>query len=182
MKSDKLHGLIIKRSNFSEADKLVTVFSLEKGKITLLAKGIRRIKSRRSPHLELFNQAEIQTSSGKNFDLVSEAKVINSFSSIKSSLELSGFSFYLSEIIDRILPEKVPHPEVYSDLLVCLKKISRLSKDRKMTENTVKEFVLRLLWELGYLPSGKTPKKSLTEFVESIVEHQISSKKFLDEV
>lgn len=181
MHSEKLQGIVLKRTNFSEADKLVTIFTPDKGKVTLLAKGVRRIKSRRSPHLELFNHVEVETHTGANFDLITEAKVANSFPKIKTSLELSGYAFYLAEVLDRILPDKQPHPAVFADLLVCLGQVN-FSNGRQAAENIVKEFVLRLLWELGYLPPGKSPPISLTEFVESVVERRIESKKFLEEI
>lgn len=180
--SERLLGVVLKRNNFSEADKIVTIFSLERGKLPFLAKGIRRIKSRRSPHLELFNHVELQIHPGKNFDLITEAKIINSFDNIKVDLELSGYSFYLAEILDRILPEKEPHPEVFADLLSCLESINKLKGERAEAEKVVKEFVLRLLWELGYLPSGQPPPISLTDFVETVVERRIESKKFLEEI
>jgi DNA repair protein RecO (recombination protein O) len=58
MRQQKFLGLVIKRANFSEADKLVTLFTREVGKATFVAKGVRRVKSRRSAHLELFNLVE----------------------------------------------------------------------------------------------------------------------------
>ena len=80
LNSSKIDGVILKRSNFGEADKLVTIFSKQQGKIKVLAKGIRRIKSKRAPHLELFNYTTLILHHGKSFDIVTEAKIINDFS------------------------------------------------------------------------------------------------------
>ncbi len=173
MRSYKVVGIILKRSNFSEADKLVTVFTKELGKIKVLAKGVRRINSRRAPHLELFNQVELVLHSGKTFDTITEARVINDYSSPKSDLKLSGYLFYLVEVIDKILPEHQPHPEIFTDLVSCFKSLK---------QDKIKIFVVELLWSLGYLPKGQYPKLGVTDYVESVVEKRIRSKKFLEEI
>ena len=55
MRSFKTEGIVIKRRNFNEADRIITVFSKRNGKINIKASGVRKITSRRSPHLELLN-------------------------------------------------------------------------------------------------------------------------------
>jgi len=56
--SYKTEAIVLKRVSFGEADRLVTVFSRNRGKLTLLAKGIRRLTSRKKGHLELFCQVD----------------------------------------------------------------------------------------------------------------------------
>lgn len=170
MRSEKLHGFVLKRSNFGEADKILTVFSVEKGKAKLVAKGIRKIKSRRAPHLELFNLVELVIHNGKTFNIVTEAKTI---STLKPDLKTTGYLFFVSEVLDKLLPEDQPHQEIYNSLVDILPTLS---------ENTVKKFVVEILWELGYLPRGDYPKLGVSTFVESIIEKPLKSKKFLEEI
>lgn len=177
MRSYKVEGIILSRSNFSEADKIITVFTRQLGKIKVLAKGIRRIKSRRAPHLELFNQVELVLHSGKTFDTITEAKVIDHLSPQKQQLKLSGYLFYLAEVLDKILPEHQPHPETYENLVLCQAKLVSASP-----ELTIKQFMVELLWSLGYLPKSEYPRAGVTTFVENIVEKRIKSKKFLEEI
>jgi len=173
VRSRKIEGIILKRSNFGEADKIVTIFTREEGKIKVLAKGIRRLKSHRAPHLELFNLVELVVSDGKTFSTVTEAKTIANHSILKSDLKITGFLFYLSEFLDKILPEHQPHPEVFAGLLASLPELS---------ESKVKTFIVESMWNLGYLPKGEYPRNGVTDFVESIVEKRINSKKFLNEI
>ena len=175
MSSYKLQGVVLKRSNFGETDKILTIFTKELGKIKALAKGVRKIKSHRAPHLELFNQVEIYVHHGQTFDLLTEAKTINNFSNLKSDLKLSGYLFYISEILDKILPENQPHEEVYISLLNCLRNLSD-------NEGKVKEFIVQLLWNLGYLSKDQFPRQGVTAAVEEIIEKPIKSKKFLAEI
>ena len=69
-KSYKADGIIVARKNFGETDKLVTIFTKQYGKKVVLAKGIRRITSRRAPHLELFSAVSLVLRSGKSFDYI----------------------------------------------------------------------------------------------------------------
>lgn len=213
-RSEKLHGVILKRSNFNESDKIITIFTKEYGKIRSLAKGVRKIKSRRAPHLELFNQVEIYIHHGQTFDLITEAATIENYSGLKKELKLSGYLFYISEILDRILPENQPHEEVYLALLSCVHDLlivilgsvatpespkpgtgaildavrwspdlTRMTEEKyKQAQDRVKQFIVQLLWNLGYLPHGQYPKQGITTFVEEIIEKPIKSKKFLEEI
>ena len=203
MLSSKVTAIVLKRANFSEADKLITLFTKERGKIKVVAKGLRRIKSRRAAHLELFNLTDLVLHAGKNFDLITEAKALNQFVNSKKNLEKTGYLFYLAEVLDRILPEEQPHPEVFGHLLDSLchaehschpELVSGSLADASSNklrdpdirqddmQKLVKNFVVELLWDLGYLPRGQYPKEGVTAFVESITEHKIRSKKFLEEL
>lgn len=178
MLSSKISAIVLKRSNFSEADKIITLFSKERGKIKVIAKGLRRIKSRRAPHLELFNLVDIILHKGKNFDLVTEAKSSQQYSLSKESLEKTGYLFYISEVLDQVMPEEQAHPEVFEMLLETLNKIGKSDEPQRL----VKEFVVQIVWNLGYLPKGEYPRDGVTDFVEQISERKIRSKKFLEEL
>lgn len=167
MLSFKLRAIILKRSNFGEADKFLTVFSLEKGKISLLAKGIRRIKSHRAPHLEPLNEVEIVT----HKNIITQAKIssLNTF-----NLQNLTFALYGAEILDKLLPENEPHEEIYE--------LFRNFLSEEIAENKVKEFSLKTLWLLGYLPPGQFPKIGINAFIEHLAERRIRSKKLIEEI
>lgn len=168
MLNSKLHAIVLKRANFSEADRLVTVFSREKGKITLVAKGVRRIKSRRAPHLEPFNEVEIVYRKR----IITEAK---SFSPKKFNLKSLGFALYGAEIVDKLLADEQPHEEVYELL-------KNLLSDTELDENKIKVFTTKVLWSLGFFPREKYPQEGINNFVEQVAEKRIRSKKFLEEI
>ncbi len=177
MKSSKLTGLILKRSNYQEADKILTVFSKEMGKVKLLAKGVRRIKSRRAPHLELFNLVELVVRQGHSLDIITEAKIINDFPGLKNDLKSTGYLFYIAEVLEKIMPEHQSHEDVYRLTVGSLKSLTT-----ENIQSVVKNFVVQLMWQLGYLPRGQYPENSVTNFVESIVERKIRSKRFIEQI
>lgn len=177
MRSYKTPGLILARKNFSEGDKILTLLTPNFGKIVVLAKGVRRINSHRAPHLELFNDVELVLHQGKTFDLITESRVISNFSDLRQDLKLVGYIYYVTEVLERLLPERQKHEAVYYNFQNFLKSLSLPN-----SENMVKEFVVQLLWELGYLPRGDYPQDGVTNFVESVIERKIKSRKFIDQI
>lgn len=175
----KLEGIVIKRTNFGEQDKLVVVFTREVGKITLKAPGVRKINSRRAACLELFNQVNLIISDHGKIPLISEATEVNRFPSFKKDLSSVGMAFYIVEIIDRLLPDRQAHEEIYDELLIVLK---TLDTGEEQAERLIKEFIVHQLWNLGFLPRGEYPKIGVTAFVEEVAEKSIKSRKFIDKI
>lgn len=183
MRQQKFLGLVIKRANFAEADKLVTLFTKELGKVTFVAKGVRRVKSRRSAHLELFNLVEVQAHQGRGFSQISEARSVNCFPIMKSSLKQSAYLFYLAEMLDKIMPEGQAFGKTFDLISGSLLKMESLGSIGEETiENAVKKLCFNVLWQLGYLPEGTFSEDGLTQFLEQVVEKPIRSKNFLQDI
>ncbi|MCL5020033.1 MAG: DNA repair protein RecO [Patescibacteria group bacterium] len=93
MRSFKAEGIIIKRKNFGEADRIITVLTRNQGKIQIKAAGVRKIQSRRSPHVELLNHSILFIYKGRgNLPVLTEAQTVNSFQDIKNDLTKTGFA------------------------------------------------------------------------------------------
>lgn len=177
----KTEGIIIKRINFGEADRIITIFTKHHGKIKAIAKGIRKIKSRRAPHLELFNQAILFLNQGKNFDLISQAQIINSFSNLRKDLKRVGLAFEVCELVDQLTREGQSQRQVFDFLVVCLNDLSHFNKER--AEEVVRTFELRLLESLGFLAKDRVLKNlNIERFVEEISERELKTKKFLSKI
>src|SRR3989344_5545458 len=96
----KTEGIILKRRNFGEADRILTVFSQSRGKISVLAKGVRRITSRRGGNVELLNRVQMFLHPGKNLLILTEAVALDTYPKIKEELTLSTYGFHLIELVD----------------------------------------------------------------------------------
>ena len=110
-------GIVLKHSNFGEADRILTILTPFKGKIKVVAKGVRRITSRRAGNVEPLNIVKIQLFQGKGMMILTEAITIQSFSKLKENLLLSAYSSHIMEIADRLLPEDQPNRPVYNLLI-----------------------------------------------------------------
>lgn|GEM_PF-1297730 len=183
-RTEKVCAVILKRLNVGESDKLITAFSSTRGKISFRAKGVRRINSRRSPHLEIFNEVSLELYLAGTMPILSEAQSKQVFASLRSKMEIVSLSYYLIEVIDRLVPENESYPRFYDrfvETLVKLDHLARESDDQGMAQKMIKQCVAELLWTLGYLPWGKLPAQGLTSFVEEVVEHRVQSRRFLED-
>lgn len=181
MRSYKTTGLIIKRINFSEADRILTVFTKEFGKIKVLAKGVRRITSRRGGNVELFNLTQITLHRGKNFDLLTEAQVINSFFNLRTDLNKIGLCYHLCEIIDGLCPEFQENYQIFDELIKLLNTLNQQSVISHW--EIINYFEIFLLRELGFWPKDKDlPVEKIDYLLEEILEKKLKSKSFLTKI
>ena len=114
MQSYKAHGIILKRSNLGEADRIVTIFSEEYGKIKFVAKGSRRIKSKLAGSIEPFYFTSFIISKGKSLDILTSASIKKIPIHDEKNLKLIKTASFFSELVDKMWPEKVPNTEIYS--------------------------------------------------------------------
>ena len=190
MRTYKTEGIIIKRINFGEADRILTIFTKHYGKIKAIAKGIRKIKSRRAPHLELFNQVVLFLNKGKNLDIITEAQLVNTFSYLRKDLRKIGLVFKACESVDQLTGEKQVQKEVFNllvayfnDLNLSAGKADHQSKTVRELLETVRTFEIELLQILGFLPKGKSLEKIETDrYIEKITEKKLKSRKFLSKL
>lgn len=169
MTSVTVEGIIIKRKSLGEADRVLTVFTKKFGKIKVLAKGVKRITSRRGPNVELFNQVQISIHQGKTFDILTEAQVLNTFPKLRKNLDLVGLAFHICEIVDGLCPEHQPHPKVYEMMLQVLKELDH---------GLVRSFEQNLLTELGYLPK-EHGELDTTLYIEKILEKRLKTRRII---
>lgn len=176
MRTYKTEGIIIKRRNFGEADRILTVFTKRFGKIQVKAVGVRRITSRRSPHVELLNLSVLTLHKGKSLPILTEAQTIEDFSSIKDNLTKVGFAYHLCELVDGLCPENQENRRAFFLLEDVL---DRLEKEDDIV-SAVHEFEIELLTTLGYYkPSWRFQSIDTTSFIESILERRLKSKRLL---
>jgi len=165
-------GVVLARRNFGEADRILILYTENFGKISLLAKGIRRPKSRKRGHVEVFNKIKFQAVHGRGLGLMTEAEVIEDFSEVRKSLRRISLAYYLMEVIGRITHEGEENIRVYNLLLDSLQKL----KSTKMLKKLRLDFITTLLITLGYWPRGK-PLFTPDEKLEEVIERQIYSER-----
>lgn len=176
LRSFKTEGIIIKRRNFGEADRILTVLTKRFGKIKVKAVGVRRITSRRSPHIELLNFSRLSLHKGHALPILTEAETIADFSSIKENLTKVGFAYHICELVDGLCPENQENRRAFFLLKDVL---SQLAEEEDIA-SVVHEFEIELLTILGYYkPSWKVHSVNTTVFIESILERRLKSKRLL---
>lgn len=147
----KVYGteaVVLRRMNLGEADRLLTLFSPDEGKIKAMAKGVRRPGSRKAGHLEPFTRAKLLLARGRDLDIITQAEAIDLYSDLQRDLVRLGYAAYVVELLDRFTVQEGESRSLY-DLLVAT--LSRLSAVRS-PDALVRYFELRLLDLVGYRP------------------------------
>lgn len=176
MRNYKIEGIIIKRRNFNEADRIVTVFTKQQGKIQVKALGVRKISSRRAGHIELLNHSLLSLYRGRNLPILTEAQTIENFSTVKKSLAKVGFAYHICELIDGLCPE---NQENRSAFFLLENTLRRLSKDDSIG-NLIAEFEAALLAHLGFYPRLRLGAALNTQsIIENILERKLKTKQLL---
>ena len=171
----KLHsysseGIVLARRNYGEADRILSVYTKNHGRISLIAKGIRRPKSRKRGHLEIFSYIRFQAATGRGLDLMTEAEVIDDFKEIRKNLKKVSLAYYFCEVVGKITHEGETNERLFDLILENLEKLKSETELKKLRL----DFILRLLILLGYWPTGK-PLLDIDNKLEEVIERQINS-------
>jgi len=178
MATYKTEGVILKRSNYGEADRILTIYTKHYGKIKAIAKGVRKITSRKGGNLELFNHCVLFLAKGRNLDIITEAQVINSFSRLGDDLEKVAAAFYLVELVDQLTAEEQVNRQVFDLLVETLDGLCAASYElRAITQS----FEVELLKLLGFW-SETLDRKDIKGYIEEIIEKELRSPEFQKEI
>lgn len=156
MQGIKVEGIILKRSNLGEADRILTVFTLQKGKISVLAKGVRRITSRRAGNVELLNRVSMYLHQAKTFLILTEATSLNTYQKLKEDLTLSTYAFHIIELVDKLTAENQENRILYEHLVNVLQRLSRNPR-----QILVRAFEAKILSNLGFLSFREDAEETL---------------------
>lgn len=124
MRNFRTEGIIIKRKDFGEADRILTVMTRDYGKLKIKATGVRKITSRRAAHIELLNHTVLHLYKGNTFSILTEAKMLDDFSAIKENFNKVGFAYHLCELVDGLCPENQENRNVFDLLQKTLSELS----------------------------------------------------------
>lgn len=157
-------GIIVKRSNFGEADRILTLITPFKGKIKTLAKGVRKITSRRGGSIELLNKVRAQIFQGKGMELLTEVESLETFPKLKSNLVLSTYASHIIELSERLLPEGQSNPQAYNLLATVLELLEASPR-----QVFIRAFEVKFLSVLGFWSmDGIEGRKEVKEVLEKL--------------
>lgn len=167
-------GLVLKRSNVGETDRVVVLLTPEKGKIACIAKGVRKLKSSRRATLEPGNIVKIYCVNTKSMPLLTQAELVEDTTAVRSSLISIRQLTQLLEVVDRLFVEEELDEHIFADVL----EIRSTVIDQQLSNGLVKKKLLHLIERMGFEPSeGKD--KSVLDIVASISERPMRSFEYL---
>ena len=145
----KTEGIVLKSMEYEEADKIVTIYTKDYGKITAIAKGVRKTKSKFGSSLEILTHSNFLIYKGRNIDIVSQTEILESFFSTSKEVIKFAFAVNCVEVVNRLTEEQ----EINIGLFNLLKEVLHYLKG----SNDPKLLTLSFKWQtisiLGYRPS-----------------------------
>jgi DNA repair protein RecO (recombination protein O) len=145
----KTKGIVIKEVNLGEADKIITIFSRRNGKMTAVARGARRPKSRIVAGTQLLCYSDFVLFKGKQMYTVNSSEVLEPFYEIRNNLTNLTYSAHIIDIVFDIIQEDQPATKV---LQLFLNTLHMLAKTDKSPELITRIFEIRTLSIIGYAP------------------------------
>ncbi len=141
-------AIIIGRTNLGEADRILTLYTRDLGKIRAVAKGVRRPQSKLGGHVELLTHSRLMLARGRNLDIVTQAQTITNFLPLKENLERAASGLYVAELVDAFTAERAEDPGLF-DLLLDI--LNHLAHSPRM-HIVLRYSELQLLSQVGYRP------------------------------
>jgi DNA repair protein RecO (recombination protein O) len=149
--AEKAVAIVVRTTDWSETSRIATLWTREFGKVRVLAKGGRRLKSNFEISLDLLtvcNIVFIRKSSG-GLDLLTEAQIVEQFPRLRTDIRALYAGYYVAELLSDWTQDYGPHPKLFDDARTALKDFGEPGKQLGLR---LAEFELAMIQELGYSP------------------------------
>lgn len=143
----KTKGIVLKRMNLGEADRILTILTLKHGKIKAIAKGVRKTLSKLAGHLELFCLTDFIIAEGKSLDIITAAQTLKCFINLRGNSEAINIAYYLSEIVENMTAENQANADIFNLLDEVLEQI-----DNGQSKLLLAYFEINFLSYAGFRP------------------------------
>ncbi len=141
-------GVVLRQMPLGEADRILTLFTPDRGKLRVVAKGVRRPKSRLAGHLEPLTRARVSVREGRSLDHVGEAETLRSYRRLREDLKLVSKGIYLADLIDSFTVDQSPSTALFDVLVGSLAWLESASG----VEEALRYFEVQLLHVSGFGP------------------------------
>jgi DNA repair protein RecO (recombination protein O) len=147
----KFTGIVLGKYNVGEADRIYTIYTLEKGKIKALAKGVRKSQARLAGSLENFSLVDLAIAKGKGTGKITGSIVENNFRNLRGNLEALQNVFEAVKILDKLTGLEEKDADMFNLLKDYLETADESSLEKKEKISLITQgFILKLLDNLGY--------------------------------
>ncbi len=164
-------GIVIRRIDLGEKDRILTIYTKEYGKLSAVAKGCRRPGSKLAGPSEPFVHSKMMFAAGRDLDILTQADVRESFPNIRRNVTTASYAIYILELVDKFTEERQPNSELFDLLLSGL----YMLESETDPELTTRYFELQILKALGYEPHfeaclrcGNLPRSGRIAFSPSL--------------
>lgn len=140
----------LKSYNLSESDKIIVMYSKDKGLIRGVAKGVKKPKSKLGARMDLLVANTLMLHKGKNLDTICQAEVLNTFHKTRQDIDKIFYSMYVTEVVHNFGLEEDPGSEIIYNLLYKTLNAISISENKVEIMIAVVKFQLKMMIESGF--------------------------------
>ena len=140
-------GLVIRASEYKESDKLLTLLTLEKGKIVVKARGVKKQTSKLKPYCQSFCFADFELADSHGTYVLTGVNLIDSFFDLTTDFDKFSYACAVLEVLDKVCVESEKYEPHFISALKTLKAINYSSIDPRLV---LSKFMLDILHLEGF--------------------------------
>ena len=171
-------GIVLKKTDAGEDNQLVTFYTRDLGKLTGIAKSVKKASSRQANHLEVFNLVDFLMIAGNGYPIAASAQSLQSFPRMKASLVRTAAGFFVLESFYSLIYEHEKDPALWNLLVRSLESLEAESLAENQISRWLTDFKKELLDVLGYASERQT--ESLDSFFEALGQKRFLSLEFFN--
>ncbi|HKY74186.1 MAG TPA: DNA repair protein RecO [Patescibacteria group bacterium] len=176
MRTFSTEAIILKRSNIGEADRIVTLFTKDFGKIACIAKGVRKMTSTKRSSLEPGMYSKIFCAKGHGMPILTQAQILDDFQHTRSSLVTTRNLSQVLEILDTVTVEEEGQDGAFEQVLDILR---ALNEDSASSKSRVTQLLRTFLAYLGFQDVNETKFSTISAYVEFLADKKLKSFSYL---
>ncbi len=147
-RSFRVEALVLRHQDWGEADRMITIYTLEMGKVRAIAKGARKPRSRKAGHLEPFTRSGLLLARGREILIVTQAETIEAYTPLHEDLLRTTYAAYVVELLDRFTLEEGENRSLFYLLADTLGRLAIST----LPELALRYYEIRLLDLVGFRP------------------------------
>lgn len=148
-RSFRAEAVVLRHSDWGEADRILTLYTREQGKLRALAKGARKIRSHKAGHLEPFTHITLQLARSRDMAIVTQVETLDPYLPLRDDLTRTGYASYVLELLDRFTyDQEGGNPALFRLVTDTLERLCSTAE----VWAVVRFYEMRLLDYLGFRP------------------------------
>ncbi|HWR66445.1 MAG TPA: DNA repair protein RecO [Bellilinea sp.] len=120
----RVEAVVLRHSDWGEADRLLGLYTREAGKLRAIVKGARKLRSRKAGHLEPFTRVQLMLARGRDLWIVTQVETVDAYTPLREDLQRIAQASYVIEVLDRFTYEEGQNRLVYGLLVDTLARLA----------------------------------------------------------
>ncbi|OGZ33672.1 MAG: DNA repair protein RecO [Candidatus Portnoybacteria bacterium RBG_19FT_COMBO_36_7] len=175
----KTEGIILKKADLSETDRLLTVYTKNFGKILVRAKGIGKKESKLKSLIEPFNIYELMLARSRNIDVLANSYAIKEFNYLRGNLENLALAIYFGELADKLIAAPEPDDKIWALLVRAFLALDQKRGDLAKIKEAFEKKLLEFLGHPSFSIISKSTEREKLHYLQSLAGEEINSIRFL---